>query len=269
MTIEEKIATALSNDAITSADLVRLVAETEAAIIEADAVAEAECSKALDPLLSPDGDQARSAMNAATFARDRLRTVLPRLQARHRETVAAERYARWLPLHEAVKTKQAALADELERVYRPFQETIVPLLYQIEEADNEARRVNNTKPLDANFQPYGDERHLPDTEQMARPVRGISILRDLKLPAWEGGAAWPPHRPCWGLQLAASMGALPAPPITREQIAARDAAIREDSERAIAHYAARQRERQEREAKQAREMVERQIAERNRANGWG
>jgi hypothetical protein len=65
------------------------------------------------------------------------------------------------------------------------------------------------------------------------------------------------------------MAALPAPPITREQIAARDAALREDSERAIAYYAARQRERQEREAKQAREAFERQIAERNRANGWG
>jgi hypothetical protein len=36
----------------------------------------------------------------------------------------------------------------------------------------------------------------------------------------------------------------------------------------IADYAARQRERQEREAKQAREVFDRQIAERNRANGW-
>jgi hypothetical protein len=264
MTIEQKIASALSNDAITSADLAKLVAETEAAIIEADATAEAERLKALDLSVSPDAGQARSAMDAATFARNRLRTVLPRLQARHRETVAAEKYARWLPLYEAVKTKQAALADELERLYRPFQETIVPLLYQIEEADKEAHRVNDSKPLDANFRPYDDEH---DTEQVARPVR--SILNDLKLPAWEGGAAWPPHRPCWGLQLAASMGALPAPPITREQIAARDAALREDSERVIAHYAARQRERQEREANEAREAIRREVTERNRRNGWG
>jgi hypothetical protein len=53
---------------------------------------------------------------------------LPRLQARLREAVAAENYARWLPSYEATKAKQAALAEELERVYRPFQETIVPLL---------------------------------------------------------------------------------------------------------------------------------------------
>jgi hypothetical protein len=232
MTIEQKIASALSNDATTSADLANLIAETEAAITEADATAEAERSKALDPLLSPDADQARSAMDAATFARDRLRTVLPRLQARHRETVAEEQYARWLPSYEAAKAKQEALADELERLYRPFQEAIVPLLQQIEEADNEARRVNASKPLDANGRPYGDERHLSDTEQIARS--GMPILKDLKLPAWEGGAAWPPHRPCWGLQLAASMARIPAPPMTFDQIMARNAAQREESEHVIA-----------------------------------
>jgi hypothetical protein len=45
-------------------------------------------------------------------------------------------------------------------------------------------------------------------------------------------------------------------------------AQREESEHVIADYAARQRERQEHEAKQAREVFERQIAEINRANGW-
>jgi hypothetical protein len=263
--IEQKIASALSSP-VASADLAQLIADTEAAIVKAEPTAEEERSKALDLSLSPDADQARSAMDAATFARDRLHSVLPRLQARYRETIVAEKYARWLPSYDAVKAKQAALADELERLYRPFQETIVPLLQQIEEADDEAHRVNHTKPMDANGRPFGDGRHLCDTEQVARG--GMSIVKDLKLPAWEGGAAWPPHRPCWGLQLTASMGKIPAPPITPDQIAARDAAQREESERVIADYAARQRERQEREAKQAREVFDRQIAERNRANGW-
>ena len=120
-----------------------------------------------------------------------------------------DKYARWLPSYEAVKAKQAALADELERLYRPFQETIVPLLHQIEEADNEAHRVNASKPLDANGRPYGDDRCLCDTEQVVRS--GMSILKDLRLPAWEGRAAWPPHRPCWGLQLAATMARIPRP----------------------------------------------------------
>ena len=71
-----------------------------------------------------------------------------------------------------------------------------------------------------------------------------------------------------GIAVGSEHGAMAGPPIASDQIAARDAVQREESERAIADYAARQRERQEREAKQAREVFDQQIAERNRANGW-
>ena len=53
--------------------------------------------------------------------------------------------------------------------------SIVPLLQEIEEADNEAHRVNASKPLDANGRPYGDDRCLCDTEQVVRG--GMSILK--------------------------------------------------------------------------------------------
>ena len=56
-------------------------------------------------------------------------------------------------------------------------------------------------------------------------------------------------RPTWGLLLAASMAAMAGPPVAPDQIGARDAAQREETERVIADYAARQRERQGREAK--------------------
>jgi hypothetical protein len=72
-----------------------------------------------------------------------------------------------------------------------------------------------------------------------------------------------------GIAIGGQQARIPSPPITGDQIAARDGAQREESEHVIADYAARQRERQEREAKQAREVFERQIIERNRANGWG
>jgi hypothetical protein len=42
----------------------------------------------------------------------------------------------------------------------------------------------------------------------------------------------------------------------------------EGSERVIADYAAHQHERQERETNEARETIRREIAERNRRNGW-
>jgi hypothetical protein len=79
-TLENKIASALSAAAITSSELAALIQETEAAIVEADKVAEQERLKALDPLRSPNATEARQAMEDAAFACDRLRTVLPRLQ---------------------------------------------------------------------------------------------------------------------------------------------------------------------------------------------
>jgi predicted transcriptional regulator len=80
--LEKRIAAALVGDDVSSTDLAALVAETEAAFSQAEATAEAERTKALDPALSPDARAAREAMQSAEFSRDRLRTVLPRLQAR-------------------------------------------------------------------------------------------------------------------------------------------------------------------------------------------
>ena len=45
---------------------------------------------------------------------------------------------------------------------------------------------------------------------------------------------------CWGTAVGGQHGEDTRPPITREQTAARDAALREESERVIAHYADRQ-----------------------------
>src|SRR5438094_260125 len=82
-TLEQKIAAALTAADVTSSDLSQLIAETEAAITTADATAEEERERALDPVKSPDPKQARQTMEEAIFARDRLRTLLPRLQQRH------------------------------------------------------------------------------------------------------------------------------------------------------------------------------------------
>jgi hypothetical protein len=85
--LEQQIASALSSDT-TSDVIAHLITEVETAIIAADKAAEAERDKALDPLASPDPVKARAAMEDATFTRDRLRTVLPRLQQRFSEVKA-------------------------------------------------------------------------------------------------------------------------------------------------------------------------------------
>jgi hypothetical protein len=78
-TLEQKVADALADAAVTSNDLAALIGELEVAIAEASENAEGQRVKALDPLASPDAKTAREALQAAEFARDRLRTLLPRV----------------------------------------------------------------------------------------------------------------------------------------------------------------------------------------------
>ena len=108
-TLEQRIASALSEE-IASTDVATLISETEAAIVAADTAAEAERQKALDPVLSPDPAAARAAMEQASFARDRLRTVLPKLQRRLQQLEAAEYAAGWvLDFTRAPPTREESL----------------------------------------------------------------------------------------------------------------------------------------------------------------
>jgi hypothetical protein len=117
MKLEPKIAAALADDAIASTALASLISETEAAINAADEAAEAERAKALDPVLSPDPNRARQAMEDAAFTRDRLRTVLPRLHERLRQSQEGEYLAQWRISYEALEVKRDALATQLRDLY--------------------------------------------------------------------------------------------------------------------------------------------------------
>ena len=155
----------------------------------------------------------------------------------------------------------AALA-QLAQLYPPFERAIVDLLLRIEKADNRAINLDFYKPKDANHRTYDDGRDLRRTEEMARGGGGLSIMKDLKLPAWAGNIAWRPM-----VSIAASY-AIPAPPCTAEQIAARDAARQAEAEKMAAFYEAQEQMRVEREAAEARAARERDI-ERRREAGWG
>jgi hypothetical protein len=126
--LEHRIAGALNGDAITSAALSELVQETEAAIVAADVTVEEERANALDPARSPDPKVAREALQTAEFARDRLKTLLPRLQKHARHIAYCEAYGRWLQSYEAVKAEHDAAVEELRQVYPNVVETLVPLL---------------------------------------------------------------------------------------------------------------------------------------------
>jgi chromosome segregation ATPase len=100
-TLEQRITRAFSDRAVTSSEVAKLIAETEEAITAAEAAAE----------------QARAAMEDAAFGRDRLRTVLPRLQRLLKEVEAEEYAAAWEAEYKRVKVIQDELAAEMSEVY--------------------------------------------------------------------------------------------------------------------------------------------------------
>ena len=187
-TLEKKIASALTSD-VESADIAALIAETEVAITQA---AEAERAKALDPIVSPDAGKAHAAVEDAAFMRDRLRTVLPRLQQRYQEVVAQEYLAQWEKDYEAVKVEHDALAAEFREVYQQAAAKLVDLLTRMTACDRECHRVNVSAPA-------GEPRRLAGAELASRGLERFStadpsIARELKLPDFEHSVrmAWPP-----------------------------------------------------------------------------
>ena len=83
-TLEQRIAKALADNDLDSNALAALIVETTTAIETAEKEAKAAREAALDVIMSPDPVKARTAMEAAAFACERLRGVLPRLQQRFR-----------------------------------------------------------------------------------------------------------------------------------------------------------------------------------------
>ena len=90
-----------------------MLVETQAA----DNTAEKERTKALDPALSPDPKAARQAIEDAAFTRDRLKTLLPRLETRYREIAEAETLAAWRAEADELKPRGAALLHEFAEFY--------------------------------------------------------------------------------------------------------------------------------------------------------
>jgi hypothetical protein len=269
-TLESRIATALAATDITSSDLSQLLIEADAAIAAADKTAEEERSKALDPALSPDPKVARAAMEDAAFTRDRLKTLLPRLQTKHKEVADAEALTAWTTEANELGERRFALGAAFKTVFSKLIDDIVDRLWAMRDLDQEILALNNRRPINA---------------ANAAGVRFLDFVtpafaKFLKIPDpevgekyWENGSArgylWPPPQPNLALQYLAIM-----PPDNfnwREwelEFEARDRKIREDNRRQIAEAEQRQREREEREAAEARKEQEAERAAYYAKMGW-
>ena len=259
-TLESRIATALTATDIKSSNLATLIAETEAAITTADKIAEEERTKALDPIASPDATKAREAMQAAEFNRDRLRTVLPRLQAKHKEVKEQEHAAAWTADYAAVKARRDAAAEQLRERYPTIVAELVALMADIAATDREVDRVNVAAP-------YGDYPRLRGVELTARGLDrllqpDISIVQELRLPCFDRAPgmplmAYPLPQPNFAVEFVNLI-----PPDTfdwrnwHEEFEKRDRRALEENRRQIAEAEAQLRAHEEREAAEARKAKE-------------
>jgi hypothetical protein len=198
--LERRIAAMLSDDTITSAALSELITETETAITAADEAAEEERLKALDPAVSPDPKAARGAMEDAAFARDRLKTLLPRLQRRLPQVRHNEELAAWIKVYNELIPRRDALAEELKTIYTEFAPKLVDILARAVKLDREIKRARQTKPLpQAGEAPDG--RELTMVEAAARGFthldgrNHLTLTRDMILPDWSHPEKriWPPY----------------------------------------------------------------------------
>ena len=203
-TLESRIATALTATGIPSADLGQLLVETSAAITAADETAEVERSKALDPALSPDPKAARAAMEDAAFTRDRLKTLLPRLQTKHREAAYAEALATWQGEAAELRERRLALGTKFGKEFPDLMNPIVNQLWAMRALDKEINALNRRRPDSA----------------LALEQITPAFAKYLKVPNpevgekyWQNGSAggyvWPPHEPEHGGQMARMMMANP------------------------------------------------------------
>jgi hypothetical protein len=85
-----------------------------------------------------------------------------------------EELARWLPRREAAAARGHELAMKLRDLYCPFVEEIVPLLLEIEKAEQEIQAKNGRYLLRS----VEEEARGPSASQL----RHLQILKDLRLP---------------------------------------------------------------------------------------
>ena len=256
-TLEQKIASALVDRAVTSDMLGKLITETEQAITAADVTSETERKRALDPALSPDPIKARQSMEEAAFAAERLRNLLPRLQAKQHKLSDAEEYRTWALTFEAVKPKHAAAAAKLRDVYQQSAGQLLEALVAAQQVDVEVQAVANAKPWD-NPHCNGDGKNLPTVECTARGLTSVaadSSLMTMKIPVFSepNKLAWPPPQTPIGVAVAASM-AVPRGPSAdwHRDLAERDAARHAEAQRVANFYAKVAQQKEERDNAAAR-----------------
>ena len=182
--LEQRILDALNGNDATAAALAELIEQTDAAIADAADCAVQERKNALS--LDSDPVKAAQAIATAELMRDRLRNVLPQLEAKYSAVAGKEVYSAWVAKEDAYVARRDAMADKLEAVYMEFAIKLLETLTEAKQIDAEGRQIASAKPGHLP-QAFSDGRYFKTVEQVARGLANISpefSIYQLKIPAW-------------------------------------------------------------------------------------
>jgi hypothetical protein len=203
--LEKRIVAALADPDATASALAALLTTLEAAVTASEKLAAASYAAYLDPILTPSATEGRAACERTRFAADRLKSLLPKLQAVARTAESDEAAAIFRDRFEALTAERDALAQELRTTYPSAVTAIVNVLSRCAEFERRASELHASKPS-------GVKGLLLSPELVARGLESfdrdtVSVTRDLRLPDWRQSTklAWPPRSPSAGVVLAESV----------------------------------------------------------------
>ncbi len=252
-TLEQKIAAALANANIGSADLTELVAEVEAALTTAEAAVKQEREQAIDLTVSPDATEAHQRVVATQLAYDRLKAVLPRLKARLSEAIADEIDARWRSRAGRVEEKANEAAAAFAEQYPKHTQALLDLFVRMSQINAEISSINSEAPAGVRHPRYPElvARGLPSFSADRPSILATVVLCDPST----GKAIWPPRQ-----QPFSTTFTLQVPPHSgdrwHEDLAREQAARRREWDRVSEYYTEQERQRVEREVAETKVKVE-------------
>lgn len=192
MNLETEIATTLTSETATAAELQSLVARAQGAIVDAEAEAKREEERVFDPQLAPDPKEAKAAMESALLASGRMRTLLTRLTRKRASVEAEERKRAWEADFKTFKEERNALADELLVLYPEVEAKLIDLFTRITVFETaKLHQLHLARPSGVSAHLAGVELEVRGLEQFTRdtpPILNQILLFDLA----SGKRSWPP-----------------------------------------------------------------------------
>jgi hypothetical protein len=252
--IEQRLAAALTNDAVSLETVAELIVEAEHAALQAEATADQVRGRSLEDLTC-DVEEPSKIVAAAELRRDRLRIALPKLRAKLATALAREIEERWLARAARLQTKIDALATEFRDTYPPAVQTLLDLFIRCRELEAEVSMHNSQAPAGGH--------HLLGPELTARCMLAFStkepsvIMGTVLLDPHDSKQIWPPVTIPLSVIAAAAQPVLPGHSCDwRAERQALGESRNRDWQRVTEYHADQERQRKEREEQEDKLRLE-------------